>query len=270
MKRQIEYYLNEIGMIIENNRNEKQINSELYKATAQLDSAELSIDSRVHIAHYLLKKLSREQRMCLCQEIITEQIVKQREKLAHWSTLTAQSGMIDTGYIAQHLVSLCTRIPGQGMRGKGVDLIDGSEVKSANFIDSKDKKGVTEPRWNFSASNDEKLLDFLHYKYIFLVSLDYSPDRNYRIRIWKIDVRTHTALRKRYKEWVNNTERNSRNFQLFPPKSETNSIYAHHGSDKKGQLPPTEIALENVMGAKKIFHAEVIDDNVRIFTFEED
>lgn len=254
----------EIKKIVSDNYDDECINKEIFAITSKIDNHQLEIESRVRISQYVLSLLTKEQRIALCKDIIREQIVEQREKLSHWSTITAQSEMIDTGYISQHLVSLCTQISGQGMRGKGLDLVDGSEVKSANFIDSKDKNGATSPRWNFSSPSDDKLLDFLHYKYIYLVSLDYSVNQNYRIRIWKIDVRTHTALRKRYKEWLDLPGRNSRNFQLFPPKSESDSIYAHHGSNKPGQLPPTEIALENVTGASKIFHAEVEDDGVKI------
>ena len=67
---------------------------------------------------------------------IQEQILDQRDKLRFWRNVTKQAAQIDTGYIAQHLISLITSIPGGGMRGKGDDLADGSEVKSANFIDS--------------------------------------------------------------------------------------------------------------------------------------
>lgn len=268
MEERIKKYLELVKEQIESNKEPKTINDELHTVTVDIENADLEIDTRVKIATYVLKLLSKEQRIELCKRLIEEQIVKQRDELSHWSTLTAQSGMIDTGYISQHLVSLCKQIPGQGMRGKGLDLIDGSEVKSANFIDSKDRKGATEPRWNFSSPQDEKLNEFLHYTFIYMVSIDYSSKGNLRIRIWEIDVRKHTALRKRYKEWMDNPDRNSRNFQLFPPKSGEDSVYAHHGSNKKGQLPPTEIALENVVGARKIFHAEVIDGEVIVSVFE--
>lgn len=267
MDEMIKGYLLEVKNRIESNVSPDEIEFDLRQATDKVDVEQLTVSDRVHIADYALGFLSDEQRKQMAKSLIKEQIVEQRKALSFWSTITAQSGMIDTGYIAQHLVSFCTKIPGQGMRGKGLDLIDGSEVKSANFIDSKDKKGATEPRWNFSSNQDASLEEFLHYKFIYLVSIDYSTEKNMRIRIWKVDVRKHTALRKRYREWMDNPARNSRNFQLFPPKSETDSIYAHHGSNREGQLPPTDIALENVIGAEKIFHAEVIKDDVVISKF---
>jgi hypothetical protein len=36
--------------------------------------------------------------------------------------MTGQSALIETGYIAQHLASLLLAIPGQGFRGKGIDM----------------------------------------------------------------------------------------------------------------------------------------------------
>ena len=98
------------------------------------------------LVHLLVVEL-----VLLEQQVEQEQVLEQRKKLTHWSTITAQSSQIDTGYIAQHLVSLQTQIAGQGMRGKGDDLCDGSEVKSANYLDSLDKKGAVAPRWNFNA-----------------------------------------------------------------------------------------------------------------------
>ena len=53
------------------------------------------------------------------------------------------------------------------MRGKGDDLSDGSEVKSANFLDSLDKKGATAPRWNFTAVTQEIMEKFLTYDSLF-------------------------------------------------------------------------------------------------------
>ena len=99
------------------------------------------------VAQTILTTLSLEDRKNLAMQLLQEQVIEQREKLNYWSTITAQSSQIDTGYIAQHFASLQTQIAGQGMRGKGDDLCDGSEVKSANFLDSLDKKGATAPRW---------------------------------------------------------------------------------------------------------------------------
>ena len=96
----------------------------------------LSVDERVEISTYILQILTYAERKELSRLLLEEQVNEQRKKLNLWSTITAQSSQIDTGYVAQHLVSLQTQIPGQGMRGKGDDLSNGAEVKSANFLDS--------------------------------------------------------------------------------------------------------------------------------------
>lgn len=144
MEERILAYCELLSSLINHNTPADEVNGLLEKATSMLTIDEVTIQDRVRIATYALKLLSREQRKELARILIEEQIVNQRKMLSHWGTLTAQSFIIDTGYIAQHLVSLQTQISGQGMRGKGDDLCDGSEVKSANFIGSLDKKGKTE------------------------------------------------------------------------------------------------------------------------------
>ncbi len=77
-----------------------------------------------------LDALSEVERGVLALQLLQEQVVEQRRKLQHWRLITIQPAQIDTGYVGQHLVSLITGIKGGGMRGKGDDLFDGSEVKS--------------------------------------------------------------------------------------------------------------------------------------------
>ena len=203
MEARLEAYCTAIKEIIKNNKDPQTINSELTTETIHIEIDKVPIEDRVTISNYALKLLSKEQRKELAKALIEEQVVKQRNLLSHWSTLTAQSSMIDTGYIAQHLVSLQTQIAGQGMRGKGDDLCDGSEVKGANFLDSLDKAGATAPRWNFTAVTPEIMERFLEYKAIFLLSIDLNPEKNYRIRIWKVNIQEHQILRARYIEWMN-------------------------------------------------------------------
>lgn len=131
--------------------------------TTRIPYHEFSVDEKVKLSKHILTSLTTDERKLLAKNLLQEQVVEQRILLNHWSTITAQSSQIDTGYIAQHLVSLQTQIPGQGMRGKGDDLSDGSEVKSANFLDSLDKKGAKLPRWNFTAITRDIMKKFLDY-----------------------------------------------------------------------------------------------------------
>lgn len=124
-----------------------------------------------------LADLKTEERKILCQQLLQEQVINQRNMMHFWGSLTKQPTQIDSGYIGQHLVSLITGIEGGGMRGKGLDIKDGSEIKTANFLDSLDINNSTAPRWNFPCNSEEEMLEFLKYPAIYLVSLDFRlPD----------------------------------------------------------------------------------------------
>lgn len=247
----------------------------LYEITSLYPAHELPVGEKVELSSALLKALSRGERIELSKMLIQEQVLDQRSKLNIWSAVTAQSSQIDTGYIAQHLVSLQTQIPGQGMRGKGDDLSDGSEVKSANFLDSLDKKGATAPRWNFTAITQEIMERFLEYSSLYLLSMDLNTKGKFRVRIWKIDISKHDILRTRYIEWMNKlgypkfkaSDRPSVNFQLFPPHSGTEETFARHGNNRANGFAAIQIPLENYVGAKLIFRADDADDGVAISVF---
>ncbi|HDE9610287.1 TPA: MamI family restriction endonuclease [Staphylococcus aureus] len=242
-----------------------------------LKVSSLTVEDRVSTSRIFLEALSTEDRKNLCKKMIEEQVLEQREKLHSWSTITGQGSQIDTGYIAQHLISIITQIPGQGMRGKGDDLIDGSEIKSANFLDSLDKKGATAPRWNFTAITEEIVYNFLKYKKIYLVSFDTNEHSRLRFRVWEVLPNEHELLKNRYNEWIdtkakpkflNTNARASVNFQLFPPRNGKNENFARHGNGFSNGFSKIEIPLENVKGAKKIFHAEQNSENdIEILTF---
>lgn len=223
-----------------------------------------------------LSRLSKEQRKELIIRLLQEQIIDQRDRLRVWRDLTKQAAQIDTGYIAQHLVSLITSVPGSSMRGKGDDLTDGSEVKSANFIDSLDKKGAVAPRWNCS-SNDMKTMEYyLKVPWLYLVSVDLNSDDMFRVRVWKLNPREHKNFNTRYKEWMvklgipklKDPNRPGINFQLFPPRFKTEESFARHGNGRSNGFEPMKIELESVQGAKKILHAEEKDSKIQILSLD--
>ncbi|NGX97257.1 MAG: MamI family restriction endonuclease, partial [Candidatus Afipia apatlaquensis] len=224
------------------------------------------------ISSFILSLLSLEDRKNLALELLNEQVIQQRLKLTHWSVITGQSAQIDTGYVAQHLASLITQISGQAMRGKGVDLIDSSEIKAANFLDSLDKKGATAPRWNFTAVTKEIMERFLNYEKIYLLSMDLNTKGKFRTRMWKIDITKHHILKNRYIEWMYklgypkfNTSKDqpSVNFQLFPPHSGTDEAFARHGNGRSNGFDKLKIPLENTPGAELVFRADE-DENKSI------
>jgi len=213
-------------------------------------------------AHPGLGKLDVNQRGALALKLLQEQVVDQRKKLHYWRSVTKQPAQIDTGYVAQHLVSLVTGLEGGGMRGKGEDLVDNSEVKSANFLDALDRRGAIAPRWNFMSNDMKSMEDLLKRPAIYLVSLDLSPDSRFRARVWCLFPDKHTAFRDRYIEWMEklgkpklqDPARPYSNFQLFPPRLETLDDFARHGNGR--HFPRLKIELETAPAASKIFHAE--------------
>ena len=110
MNERIKKYCELLSSLITPNTKPEDVNEQLTAATNTIEIDTVDVPDRVTISNYALKLLSKEQRMQLAKSLIEEQVVKQRNLLAHWSTITAQSSMIDTGYIAQHLVSLQTQI----------------------------------------------------------------------------------------------------------------------------------------------------------------
>jgi len=203
----------------------------------------------------------------LAKEFLEEQVVGQRQKLNRWKSITNQTSQIDTGYIAQHIVSIVTGIQGSGHRGKGFDLTDGSEVKSANFLDAIDK-----PRWNFTFNKKDEIKHLLSRPNIYLLSIDKCPLQMERIRIWKINPRANHTFLHRYIEWVGklaiskfeDKKRPCVNFQLFPPRNQTKETFARHGNNKRNGFPRLKIPLQNTHGSEIIFHAEINGQNVEI------
>ena len=90
-----------------------------------------------------LKDLDEQEREILAKKFIEEVILPQWAQLSNWNSVTNQTSQLDFGYLSQHLVSLITGIKGNNQRGKGDDMADGSEVKSASCVDAEDT-----PRWN--------------------------------------------------------------------------------------------------------------------------
>ena len=57
------------------------------------------------------------------------------------------------------------------------------------------------------------------------------------------------------------------NFQLFPPRNQTDDNYARHGNGRKNGFAKLEIPLENYPGARLIFKAEDVNDEIIISKF---
>ncbi|MBS1759575.1 MAG: MamI family restriction endonuclease [Bacteroidetes bacterium] len=220
----------------------------------------------------LLANLSQEEKALYIKKLIKEQVIDQRINLQFWRQLTNQPAQIDTGYIAQHLVSLVTKIKGGGFRGKGDDLEDGSEVKSANFLDSEDARGAVAPRWNFTSNDEQQMLGYLNLPALYLVSIDRDTAENIRFRIWKLFPQQHADFLARYNLWMqqlgypklNQPNRPGVNFQLFPPRNKSNDAFARHGNGRSNGFPQLQVQLENVEGSALIFKARLVNNEIII------
>jgi len=218
-------------------------------------------------------KLTLEERKYLALRLLDEQIVDARKRLHFWRSLTNQPAQVDSGYISQHLVSLVTHLRGGGFRGKGLDLEDGSEVKSANFLDSEDARGAVAPRWNFTVKQQSEMFAYLECKWIYLVSID-KHGAAVRVRVWRLSPGEHQPFNQRFKDWAERVgfpifrkrgkRRNDANFQLFPPRNGSADDYARHGGGgpagpRKVRFAELKIMLEEPPGSVLLFHAEQQD-----------
>ena len=216
------------------------------------------------------RKLTVEQRKELALRLLDELIVDARKQLHFWRSLTHKPAQVDSGYIGQHLVSLITHLEGGGIRGKGIDLSDGSEIKSANFLDSKDAKCSVVPRWSFTVKQESEMFSCLKCKWIYLVSTD-NFGAGVRVRAWRMSPKVHGAFAKRFRLWAKKVgfpifrqpgkKRKDANFQLFPPRNGSADDSARHGGGgpagpNKVRMPELKIMLNEPPGSDLLFHAE--------------
>lgn len=155
-------------------------------------------------------------REALAKSFIENVILSQYDQLTGWQNVTQQTAQLDSGYLGQHLVSLISGTPGRGAgsRGKGYDLVDGSEIKTASTLGGTDK-----PRWNHSSFNKPKnVTSYLASKYVYFVLFDTATKGEefpLRLRVWRVAPGTDTAFTSVVKNWAR--LRSSGNFQLHPP-----------------------------------------------------
>jgi len=173
-----------------------------------------------------LQALDSHEQRALLEELIADFFVGQRQVLLKWSALTGQSAQIDTGYIAQHMASVTLAEPGQGFKGKGVDLADGSEVKSAASL-----SGVDRPRWNHNmgtlASDGRRKRRglapmwqvYLDAPRVFYVLFDRFPDEpsKLRVRAWCVQPPHDAGWRNLLVRYAAARTADKYNLQLHPP-----------------------------------------------------
>lgn len=132
---------------------------------------------------------------------------------------------------SQILISTLTGTKGLA-RHKGQDLIDGSDVKSANAWYSIDKvrfNGVIKAGTQSSLAGTMAYLDQM--PYLFFVLWDYNPDNKMeRARVWAVRPQSDSKFRKIAENWYKQLadgEIISNNFQLHPPVNENHNIFTN-------------------------------------------
>lgn len=192
-------------------------------------------------------------RLALAKQFIESVIFNQYRQLVSWKSVTGQSSQIDSGYLGQQLVSILTGIPGCGTRGKGKDLEDGSEVKTASTL-----SGVDIPRWNNSLKTQKKVKEFLDFPAIFFVLFDTpKKDQSFplRVRIWKVCPKTDSVFSNVVDKWAE--KKTSGNFQLHPPCwRDTNIVTNDEGSI---EMPLVFYALQKEIG--DIDYMDIVEYN---------
>ncbi len=178
----------------------------------------------------------------LAASLLQEMLLDHRKVMAKWAAMTGQSSQLDSGYIAQHLISLLTGKRGSGWRGKGLDLEDGSEVKSASSVD-----GVDVPRWNHNFSTPAKVDEWLAAPTIYYVLFDMAGRDvpRVRVRIWAVTPAIDNAYRTVLQRW-RDMPRKSNNFQLHPPVGKDSNLATNNCGNL--ELPLMFHAEENKQG----------------------
>lgn len=213
---------------------------------------EKAITEGIEARKTVLSNLTNEQRIALLEELFGDFFLNQHRILQKWASLTGQTAQVDTGYIAQFVASIITGIPGQGFRGKGDDLIDGSEVKSAANI-----SGVDTPRWNHNMgtvegdekrrlkgekTNSERYLEAPYLVYLLAdrtASAKKDAPPELRIRTWCVNVQKDKAWRELVEKYNKTKKGETYNLQLHPPVGYDDNLV----TNKAGNLDFTDILV---------------------------
>lgn len=155
-------------------------------------------------------------RKALAKSFIENVVLAQYRQLTGWQEVTQQTAQIDSGYLGQHLVSIISGTSGRGpgSKGKGVDLTDGSEIKTASTLG-----GIDKPRWNHTSfGNTQKVDAYLASPNIYFVLFDTVEKYEefpLRIRVWRVAPTADMLFRRVVTTWT--ATASSGNFQLHPP-----------------------------------------------------
>ena len=167
------------------------------------------------------------------------------------------------------MASILLAEPGQGFKGKGLDLMDGSEVKSAAII-----SGVDRPRWNHNMgtlAQDAKRVkagksttssEYLALPNVFYLLFDRVVHADgsdlplvLRVRGWCLDGQADSAWRKLLMDYIESRTPGKYNLQLHPPVGYDDNLVVN----TLGNLD-----FKNVKVLEAKIHGLGIDDNFSV------
>lgn len=222
----------------------------------------------IELRRRILGSLDHDERVRLLEILLEDFFVTQRLTLLKWAALTGQSAQIDTGYIAQHVASIVLSEPGQGFKGKGVDLADGSEVKSAAIL-----SGIDRPRWNHNLgtpADDEarakKALApawaaYLNAPVVFYLLFDRTTpnegeeDFALRVRAWCVDPSEDLAWRDLVIRFVEGRKPSQYNLQLHPPVGYDDDVVVNTLGDL--DMAAVKVLEARMMGFREDEHFQI-------------
>jgi|SRR5579872_3270897 len=231
--------------------NRKKLETELRRAVGELESIEGTLERVEEVLQQPIDESLVLKDQAAAR--LVDMFLGIRKVMLKWSGITGQSPQLDSGYIAQHLISLLTNKKGSGWRGKGLDLSDGSEVKCASSVD-----GVDVPRWNHNFAKPEKVDEWFTAPTIYYVLFD-SITRDspkVRVRIWSVTPASDKAYTTVLSRWRDLPNR-SYNFQLHPPVFKATNVGTNNCGDL--ELPLMFHAEEDDEGKVQIKHFQMTD-----------
>ncbi|HLF42921.1 MAG TPA: MamI family restriction endonuclease [Acidimicrobiia bacterium] len=136
-----------------------------------------------------------------------------RRELRRWSEITGQTAQVRIAYPGQHLASMVTGVKGAGTAARGMDLRDGSEVKSCSRADQlgecrsdgcdsavlpwetecpqcggTDIRRKVDSHWIIAVTSEQELAQYLAGPRLVLILFDRPEDSQtaVRVRAWEV------------------------------------------------------------------------------------
>jgi len=147
----------------------------------------------------------------IARDLLEDLFAKPRRAVQKWSKITGQTAQVRLAYPGQHLASVITGMPGAGTAARGVDLADGSEVKSCSRADqlgtctdcdaavlpyqetcpecvSEKIKRKTDSHWILSIRTEQELEQYLEGPRLIAILFDRDEEdpSSIRARAWEI------------------------------------------------------------------------------------